>query len=239
MALERLLLAERLLGIPRPVRCDLRRARAAASLLGQMLFDLLAARTRCLQVLFRIAPDLRRAVLPLLDFVAQFLQSPGEFRLIHCRAVLLAAVQLVDVLKLLLPVFPLKRELTAKVDVSGKQPDVGRLSNRAWDRHYITDVFWICWNLVPREDRTQNTILDFDAFSGTQHLFVDVTENFFSFKKIFDYRHLGASITKRLVFGRVFTGKPCITDHDIYRDASSHRSLVSLASPRGDGSLAG
>lgn len=57
---------------------DLRRARAIDALFRQMLFNLLAARTRRFEIFLRVTFDLGRAVLSRLDLVAEFLQTPGS-----------------------------------------------------------------------------------------------------------------------------------------------------------------
>ncbi len=72
---------------------DLRGSRAAVIFLRKMRFDLLAARTRCLQILFAEAFDFRLVALAALDFVAKSFQPMGQFRAIHCRRILLRLVQ--------------------------------------------------------------------------------------------------------------------------------------------------
>src|SRR5271166_7137412 len=57
------------------VRGDLCRACASHTLLGEMLLDLLTARTRCLQVFARVARDLRLPALARLDLVTVLLQA--------------------------------------------------------------------------------------------------------------------------------------------------------------------
>ena len=66
-----LLVLRRLLRIARLVRGDLRRSAPAAALLRESFFDLLTPRTRRLQILLRVAFDLRLAMLAALDLVAQ------------------------------------------------------------------------------------------------------------------------------------------------------------------------
>ena len=85
---------KRLLGIPRPVRGDLRRSSAPPPLLSESLLDLLPPRTRCLQILPRVALDLRLAVRAALDFVAEPLQLRRKLRTVHRRRVLLRLVKL-------------------------------------------------------------------------------------------------------------------------------------------------
>ena len=75
------------------MRGDLSGSRAALIFLRKILFDLLAARTRCLQILFAVTFDFRLAALAALDLVAKFSQPMGQFRAIHCRRILLCLVQ--------------------------------------------------------------------------------------------------------------------------------------------------
>jgi hypothetical protein len=74
------------------VRGDLRRACTSHALLGEMLLDLLTARTRGLKVFPRVAPDLRLAALARLDLVTVLLQAQRQLRAIDRRRVLLRAV---------------------------------------------------------------------------------------------------------------------------------------------------
>src|SRR6266478_1045089 len=54
------------------MRGNLRCACPSLVLLCEMFLDLLAARTRCLQILFAVAFDFRLAALTAFDFVAKF-----------------------------------------------------------------------------------------------------------------------------------------------------------------------
>ena len=101
-----LLDAQRLLGVPRPVRGDLRRSSASSPLLGKSLFDLLTPRTRCLKILLRVAFDLRLTMRAALDFIAQPLQVRRQLRAVNRRRVLL---RLVKFLRLQRPRFALRR----------------------------------------------------------------------------------------------------------------------------------
>ena len=85
---------KRELRIPCSVGRDLRRARSVHALFREMLFNLLAAWTRCFEILLRVSPDFRRAVLSRLDLITEFLQTPGQLALIDGRPVLLAAIKL-------------------------------------------------------------------------------------------------------------------------------------------------
>ena len=85
--------AQRLLRVPRSVRGDLRRSSAPPSLLFQPRFDLLPSRTRCIQILARIAFDLRLAMRAALDFVAHPLQPRRQLRAVNSRRVLLRLVK--------------------------------------------------------------------------------------------------------------------------------------------------
>ena len=76
------------------MRRDLRGRRSRATLRLQVLFDLLPPRTRCFQVLARVAFDLRLPVLAALDLVTHLLQPRRQLRTIHRRRVLLRLVQL-------------------------------------------------------------------------------------------------------------------------------------------------
>ena len=107
MPREHLTGRKRQLCISGTVRRDLRRARACVALLRHVLFDLLAARAAGFQILRRVAPDLRRAVFPWLDLIAEFLQAPREFTPIDRRAVLLATVKLPRLNRVRLAVFGL------------------------------------------------------------------------------------------------------------------------------------
>jgi len=88
-----LLDAQRLLGVPRPVRRDLRRSGSSSALLGESLFYLLTPRTRCLQILFRVSLDLRLTMLAALHFIAQPLQPRPQLRTVNRRRVLLRLVK--------------------------------------------------------------------------------------------------------------------------------------------------
>ena len=68
---------------------DLRRARAVSADLLQVLFDLLTARARCVEILLGIAFDLRLSVLAGLDFVTQTLKPNGKLGAIYARHVVL------------------------------------------------------------------------------------------------------------------------------------------------------
>ncbi len=74
------------------MRCDLRGSCTALIFLRQMFLDLLAARTRRLQILFAVAFDFRLAALTALDLIAKFFQPMGQFRAIHSRRILLRLV---------------------------------------------------------------------------------------------------------------------------------------------------
>ncbi len=73
---------------------DLPGRRAVDSLLALVILHLLTARTRCLQILPRVALDLRLAVLAALQLVAELLQACGQLRAIDRRTVVLRGVQL-------------------------------------------------------------------------------------------------------------------------------------------------
>ena len=68
---------------------DLRGLRPAEAAFGHRLLDLLAAGTGSVQVLLRIAFDLRCASLPCLDFIAEIAKLIGQFRLIDSGCELL------------------------------------------------------------------------------------------------------------------------------------------------------
>src|SRR5580698_7749462 len=54
-----------------------------------MLFDLRPAQTRCIQILARIALNLRLPILPALYFITESLQPHGKFRAIHAGRIVL------------------------------------------------------------------------------------------------------------------------------------------------------
>src|SRR5208282_516289 len=69
---------------------DLRGLRPAEAAFGHSFLDLLAAGTGSVQVLLRIAFDLRCTSLPCLDFIAEIAKLIGQFRLIDSGRELLA-----------------------------------------------------------------------------------------------------------------------------------------------------
>src|ERR1700683_1718639 len=69
---------------------DLRGARPAEAAFRHGLLDLLAAGAGSVQILLRIAFDLRCAFFPCLDFIAEIAKPKGEFRLINSGSKLLA-----------------------------------------------------------------------------------------------------------------------------------------------------
>ena len=68
---------------------DLRGLRPAEAAFRHGLLDLLAAGTGSVQILLRIAFDLRCASLPCLDFIAEIAKLIGQFRLIDSGCELL------------------------------------------------------------------------------------------------------------------------------------------------------
>ena len=68
--------------------------RAAMLALRELVLNLLAARTRRVQVVLRVAADLRLAARAALDLVAQRLEPRGQLRPVHRRRVCLALVEL-------------------------------------------------------------------------------------------------------------------------------------------------
>ena len=68
--------------VARVVGGDLRGLRSAEAALRHSFLDLLAAGTGSVQILLRIAFDLRCASLPCLDFIAKIAKLIGQFRLI-------------------------------------------------------------------------------------------------------------------------------------------------------------
>ena len=77
----------------RVVRGDLRRPGAALTVRWQLLLDLLAARTRGLQILRRVAANLRLAAVAALDLVAQGGEARRQLRAVHRRRVGLRLVE--------------------------------------------------------------------------------------------------------------------------------------------------
>ncbi len=76
------------------VRCDLSRRRTVDALLALVILHLLPAGTRRLQVLPRVAFDLRLAILAALQLVTELLQARCQLRAIDRRAVVLRSIQL-------------------------------------------------------------------------------------------------------------------------------------------------
>ncbi len=98
---------QQFLFISRPMRGDLACRRAVDSLLALVVFHLLAARTRRLHILLRVAPDLRLAVLAPLQLVTELLEPRGQFRTVDRRAVVLRGIQLMGLHGAGLAVLPL------------------------------------------------------------------------------------------------------------------------------------
>ncbi len=86
---------------------DLPGRRAVDSLLSLVILHLLTARTRRLQILPRVALDLRLTVLAALQLVAELLQARCQLRAIDRRAVVLRSVQLMRLHRTGLPVLAL------------------------------------------------------------------------------------------------------------------------------------
>src|ERR1700679_4174364 len=63
--------------------------RAVPANLLQVFFYLLPARTRCVEVLLRVALDLRLTMLAALNLVAQAMQSHGKLGAVHAGRILL------------------------------------------------------------------------------------------------------------------------------------------------------
>src|SRR5688572_8136155 len=82
------------LGLSRLVRRDLRRRRALSIRLGQVVLNLLAPWTGRLEVLARVAADLRLTAPTTLKVVPKGGQSRRQFGSIHRRGVLLRPIQL-------------------------------------------------------------------------------------------------------------------------------------------------
>src|SRR6266436_3655012 len=73
---------------------DLCRTGTTQTVLGEMFFNLPAARTRCFQILFAIALDFRLAALAALDFIAKLFEPGSQLRAINRSGVLLRSVKL-------------------------------------------------------------------------------------------------------------------------------------------------
>ena len=78
-----------LLVVTGAVSRNLGRARAFSSNLLQVTLDLFAARTGCIQVFLRVAPNFRLAMLSSLDLIANPLQPRGKLGTIHAGRILL------------------------------------------------------------------------------------------------------------------------------------------------------
>ena len=78
MPFENLFPRKKVFAISCAMRCDLRSSRTLSAHLLKMLFDLRTSRTRCFQILLRVALDLWLPMLAPLDLVAQQLQSHGK-----------------------------------------------------------------------------------------------------------------------------------------------------------------
>jgi len=85
---------QQLLAVAGAMGGDLPSRSAVDSLLPLVILHLLPSRTRSLQILPRIALDLRLAVLAALQLVAKLFEARGQLRAIDRRAVVLRSVQL-------------------------------------------------------------------------------------------------------------------------------------------------
>ncbi len=96
-----------LLFVPCAVRCNLSRRCTVNSLLPFVILHLLPSRTRRLQILPRVALDLRLAVLAALQLVAELLQARCQLRAIDRRTVMLRSIKLMRLHGAGLPVLAL------------------------------------------------------------------------------------------------------------------------------------
>ena len=79
--------SKNLLAVAGRVSGDLRGGGTAVARLLQMLPDLLRPQARCIEVLLRVAFDLRRAASSGLDLIAELAELRGQFRLVDRRRV--------------------------------------------------------------------------------------------------------------------------------------------------------
>jgi len=98
---------QQLLAVAGAMGGDLPGRRAVDPLLPFVILHLLPSRTRRLQILPRVALDLRLAILAALDLVTQLLKTCGQLRAVDRRAVVLRGVQLVRLHRTGLPVLAL------------------------------------------------------------------------------------------------------------------------------------
>ena len=75
------------------MRCDFGGFEAHSACLFEIFPDLLAARARCVEVLLRVAFDLRRATTTRGDFVAKLAKPVGRLRTGNCGRELLGRKQ--------------------------------------------------------------------------------------------------------------------------------------------------
>src|SRR5208282_4644846 len=78
-----------LLTVPRAMGSNLCRARAFSSNLLQVPLDLFSPRTGCIEILLRVALNLRLAMLAAFDLIAQPLQTHGKLGTVHTGRILL------------------------------------------------------------------------------------------------------------------------------------------------------
>src|SRR5215472_14860574 len=93
MLLPHFFVRKRLLGIARLMRRNLRGKSPANAGRRHVLLDLLSPRTRCLQILPRVALDLRLSMVATLDLIPERPQPRGQFRAVHRSRVLLRLVE--------------------------------------------------------------------------------------------------------------------------------------------------
>ena len=94
------------------VRGDLGGFGATVAGLFEMLFDLLRAGTRRVQIFLGIAFDLRRTALPCLDFVAKVSELIGQSGLVNSRRIVL---RIKEALRLTAREEPSARTVTLKI----------------------------------------------------------------------------------------------------------------------------
>src|SRR5271156_6454930 len=87
--------------------CDLRRRRATLIFHSQMLFDLLPARARSIEILAAVTRDFRLTALSVFDLVAPLLQMVCDFRAIYGSGVLLRAIEFLRLQRAYFAVFSL------------------------------------------------------------------------------------------------------------------------------------